>query len=94
VALLTKVIQRLQIECDAEHRAEQFNELKIFLSAGKGAMPYSGAAKNLGVAEGAVRVAVHRLRKRYRQLLTDEIARTLADPTQVNEEMRALFSAF
>jgi RNA polymerase sigma-70 factor (ECF subfamily) len=44
--------------------------------------------------EGAVRVAVHRLRKRYRQLLRDEIAQTLADAADVDEEMRALFGAF
>jgi hypothetical protein len=44
--------------------------------------------------EGAVRVAIHRLRKRYRQLLRDEISQTLTDPAQVDEEMRALFGAF
>jgi len=44
--------------------------------------------------DGAVRVAVHRLRKRYRQLLRDEIAQTLADSADVDEEMRALFGAF
>ena len=44
--------------------------------------------------EGAVRAAVHRLRKRYRQLLRDEIAQTLSSPAQVDEEMRALFGAF
>jgi RNA polymerase sigma-70 factor (ECF subfamily) len=44
--------------------------------------------------ETAVRVAVHRLRKRYRQLLRDEIAQTLADPGTVDEELRALFGAF
>ena len=43
--------------------------------------------------EGAVRVAIHRLRKRYRQLLRDEIAQTLADAADVDEEMRALFGA-
>jgi RNA polymerase sigma-70 factor (ECF subfamily) len=94
VALLAKVIQRLQAECEADGREEQFTHLKIFLSAGKGAVPYSEAAKNLGVEEGAVRVAVHRLRKRYRQLLADEISQTLADPAQVDEEMKTLFAAF
>jgi RNA polymerase sigma factor (sigma-70 family) len=94
VALLAKVIGRLQAECIAEGRAEQFKELKIFLSAGKGALSYADAGKTLGMGEGAVRVVVHRLRKRYRQLLTDEIAQTLSDPTQVDEEMRALFAAF
>jgi RNA polymerase sigma-70 factor (ECF subfamily) len=44
--------------------------------------------------EGAVRVAVHRLRKRYRVLLREEIAQTLSEPAMVDEEMRALFGAF
>ena len=46
------------------------------------------------MAEGAVRIAVHRLRRRYRELLRAEIAQTLSDPAQVEEEMRALFEAF
>jgi len=45
------------------------------------------------VTEGAARVAVHRLRKRYRHLLTGEISRTLASPDAVEEEMRSLFAA-
>ncbi len=94
VALLTKVIERLQAECEEEGRSEQFKHLKVFLSAGKGALPYAAAAKSLGVEEGTVRVVVHRLRKRYRQLLKDEIAQTLADPGHIEEEMRALFAAF
>jgi RNA polymerase sigma-70 factor (ECF subfamily) len=44
--------------------------------------------------EGAVRVAIHRLRKRYRALLREEIAQTLSDPAQVDAEMQALFGAF
>jgi RNA polymerase sigma factor (sigma-70 family) len=94
VALLAKVIERLQAECDAEGRARQFAELKIFLTAGKGTLTHADAAQALGMDEGAVRVAVHRLRKRYRQLLRDEIAQTLADAADVDEEMRALFGAF
>ncbi|MBA4148924.1 MAG: sigma-70 family RNA polymerase sigma factor [Verrucomicrobia bacterium] len=94
VALLEKVIERLQSECQSEGRAGQFESLKVFLTAGKGAVPYADAARTLGMEETAVRVAVHRLRKRYRQLLTDEIAQTLCDPGQVDEEMRALFAAF
>lgn len=45
------------------------------------------------MSEGAVRVAVHRLRKRYRHLLSDEVARTLSSPEAVEEEMRSLFAA-
>ena len=94
VTLLAKVIERLQVECVADGRGKQFAELKIFLTAGKGALSHADAAKTLGMDEGAVRVAVHRLRKRYRQLLRDEIVQTLADAADVDEEMRALFGAF
>jgi RNA polymerase sigma-70 factor (ECF subfamily) len=44
--------------------------------------------------EGAVRVAVHRLRKRYRELLRDEVAQTLGDPSMVDEELAVLLGAF
>jgi RNA polymerase sigma-70 factor (ECF subfamily) len=94
VTLLAKVIERLRAECEADGRAKQFAELKIFLTSGKGERSYADAARALGLDEGAVRVAVHRLRKRYRQLLRDEIAQTLADSADVDEEMRALFGAF
>jgi RNA polymerase sigma-70 factor (ECF subfamily) len=94
VALLGKVIERLARECEAEGRGQQFAELKIFLTAGQGEGSQANAARALGLSPGAVRVAGHRLRKRYRQLLRDEIAQTLADPAQVDEEMRALFGAF
>jgi RNA polymerase sigma factor (sigma-70 family) len=94
VALLAKVIERLQQECEAEGKAKLFEQLKIFLTADKDESAQSKAAKSLGMEEGAVRVAIHRLRKRYRQLLRDEIAQTLADAADVDEEMRALFGAF
>ncbi|MEK7706687.1 MAG: sigma-70 family RNA polymerase sigma factor, partial [Verrucomicrobiota bacterium] len=94
LALLGKVITRLQAECEAEGRGQQFAELKIFLTAGKSELSHAEAAKALGLDEGAVRVTVHRLRKRYRQLLRDEISQTLSDPALVDEEMRALFGAF
>jgi RNA polymerase sigma-70 factor (ECF subfamily) len=94
VALLAKVIERLQAECEAEGKAKLFGQLKIFLAAGKGEAAHGEVAKALGMDEGAVRVAVHRLRKRYRALLREEIAQTLGDPAQVDEEMRALFGAF
>ena len=94
VTLLARVIERLQAECMTEGRGKQFAELKIFLTAGKGALSNADAARRLGMDETAVRVAVHRLRKRYRQLLRDEIAQTLADAADVDEEMRALFGAF
>lgn len=94
LALLAKVIVRLQKECEADGKAQLFARLKNFLTAEKSESAQSEIAAALGLEAGAVRVAVHRLRKRYRQLLRDEIANTLSDPAMVDEEMRALFGAF
>jgi RNA polymerase sigma-70 factor (ECF subfamily) len=94
LALLAKVIGRLQTECEADGKSKLFEQLRIFLTAGKGALSHADAAKNLRMDETAVRVAVHRLRKRYRSLLREEISQTLADAADVDEEMRALFGAF
>ena len=94
LALLSKVIERLQKECESDGKAKLFAQLKIFLTAGKDGTAQAEVAKALGMEEGAVRVAIHRLRKRYRDLLRDEIAQTLADASDVDEEMRALFGAF
>ena len=94
LALLAKVIERLQKECAAEGKGKVFEQLKTFLMAGKGESAQSEVAKVLDMEEGAVRVAIHRLRKRYRALLRDEIVQTLADESLVDEELRALFGAF
>ena len=94
LALLTKVIERLQAECAADGKAKLFEQLKHFLMAGGGDEAQSAVAKALGMEEGVVRVEIHRLRKRYRALLRDEIAQTLADGSPVEEELRALFGAF
>jgi RNA polymerase sigma-70 factor (ECF subfamily) len=94
LALLAQVIERLQKECEADGKTKLFEQLKMFLMAGKGGSAQSEVAQSLGMEEGAVRVAVHRLRKRYRALLREEISQTLMDKSQVEEEMRALFGAF
>ena len=92
--LLGQVITRLRAECAAEGKAAAFEQLKPFLTVGKGDIPYAEAAAKAGLNEGAARVAVHRLRKRYRELLRAEIAQTLTDPADLEEELRALFQAF
>jgi RNA polymerase sigma-70 factor (ECF subfamily) len=94
VELLDNVIGRLRDECRAEGRERLFDVLKSCLVAAKNEMPHAESAARLGVSEGAVRVAAHRLRQRYRCMLRDEIARTLADPAQIDEELQALFGAF
>jgi RNA polymerase sigma-70 factor (ECF subfamily) len=94
MTLLEQVITRLRAECAAEGKATVFEQLKPFLMVGRGDIPYGQAAAGLGVNEGAARVAVHRLRQRYRELLRQQIAQTLSDPADLEEEMRALFTAF
>jgi RNA polymerase sigma-70 factor (ECF subfamily) len=94
VMLLERVLARLRAENDTAGNLTVFECLKPFLTVGKSAIPYAEAAEALQVTEPAARVAVHRLRRRYRVLLRDEIAQTLCHPGQVEEEMRALLGAF
>jgi RNA polymerase sigma factor (sigma-70 family) len=93
LALLERVVGRLRAECVADGKARLFEQAKGFLMVGQEVIPYAQAAAELGTEEGAVRVAVHRLRKRYRELLREEIAQTLDDPAQVAEELRSLQAA-
>jgi RNA polymerase sigma-70 factor (ECF subfamily) len=94
VTLLERVIVRLRDENAASGKGALFEQLKPFLMADKAAIPYAEAANQLKMNEGAVRVAVHRLRHRYRELLRDEISQTLSDPNMIDEEIRSLFAAF
>ena len=93
LALLERVIARLRSECVAGGKENLFDQAKGYLMVGQTAIRYAEAAQTLGLDEGAVRVAVHRLRKRYRALLRDEIAQTLDDPAQVEDELRSLQAA-
>ena len=94
VMILERVLTRLRDENTSEGKDGLFEQLKPFLMVGKSDIPYAQVADSLKLTEGAVRVAVYRLRGRYRQLLRDEVRQTISDPTQVEEEMRALISAF
>jgi RNA polymerase sigma-70 factor (ECF subfamily) len=92
LALLDEVLNRLREEHMAAGTAEMFDALKPCLVGDRQAQPYAALATQLGVTEGAVKVAVHRLRQRYRQLLRKEIANTVAMPEEVNDEMHHLFA--
>lgn len=86
-ALLDKVLGEL------EREEPECSDWKPYLGMGRERLPYAELAQRYGLTEGAVRVAVHRLRKRYRQRIREEIAGTLADSSMVEDEMRALFEA-
>lgn len=90
LALLERVVTRLRAECVAEGKAVLFEQTKGYLMLGEAATPYAEAAVRLGLEEAGVRTAVHRLRKRYRALLRDELGQTLVQPEMVEEELRAL----
>ena len=94
LALLDQVLARLDREQSATPaRATIFKELKGFLAAGSGGAAYGEVAARLGLTEGAVKVAVHRLRQRYQTLLTAEIAHTVGSPDEVAEERQHLLVA-
>jgi RNA polymerase sigma-70 factor (ECF subfamily) len=69
-----------------------FATLKPCLVGDRAAQPYTELAAKLGMEEGGVKVAVHRMRQRYRELLRAEIANTVASPGEVDAEMRHLFN--
>ncbi len=94
LALLERVIVRLRDDWAAEGKGERFEQLKGFLTSGKGEIPYADTAARTGMEESALRVAVHRLRKSYRAMLREEVAGTLSDPAMVEEELAVLLGAF
>ncbi len=92
LALLDRVLDRLKRERGGE-RAAVFEELKGLLTGGAGDVSYAEIGQRLGMSEGAVKVAVHRLRVRYRQLLEEEIAQTVTGPEAIPLERRHLLAA-
>jgi RNA polymerase sigma-70 factor (ECF subfamily) len=93
LTLLGRVLDQLRREYDDAGKAATFEELRVVLTGGLESTPYGTIASRLGTNEGAVRVAVHRLRRRYGILLRQEIAATVDDPAEVDDEIRALFTA-
>lgn len=92
LALLDKVLATLREECAAGGKSELYDALSPCLVGDRQSQPYGALAARLGLSEGAVKVAVHRLRQRYRQLLREEIAHTVEKPAEVDEEMRHLLT--
>lgn len=91
VALLESVLTRLSEEYRSKGQERLFATLRPSLVNAHGSESCAALAAQLNLAEGTVRVAVHRLRKRYRALLEAEIAETVATPEEAQEELRHLF---
>ncbi|HEY5913907.1 MAG TPA: sigma-70 family RNA polymerase sigma factor [Verrucomicrobiae bacterium] len=93
LTLLQRVLSRLREEYVAEGKTGQFEALKATLTGERRSIGYAEIANRLGTSEGAIKVAAHRLRQRYRQILRDEIAHTVSGPEEIENEIRALFAA-
>lgn len=93
ITLLERVLSHLEAEFAASGKLEQFQILQAFLTGRSSETSLAEAATRLGTSEGAVKTAAHRLRRRYRELLREEIAETVASPEEVDDEIRSLFEA-
>lgn len=93
-ALLTHVLHRLRDEFSDAGKSNQFERLKPFIVAQAATKTYAIVALELGMTEAAAKMAAYRMRQRYQQLLRAEIAQTVADPAEVDDEIRSLFAVF
>ncbi len=92
LTLLDTVVAALRDEYMRDDKQDIFDALKPCLAGSRESQPYSEIARDLAMSEGAVKVAVHRFRQRYRELLRREIAHTVNSATEVDDEIRYLFS--
>jgi RNA polymerase sigma factor (sigma-70 family) len=90
LTLLDRTLTRLRDEFTAAGKEEEFKRLKACLTAERGEISYAEIAGALGQSEGTVRVAVHRLRKRFRELFREEIAQTVSSAEEIEGEVRYL----
>jgi RNA polymerase sigma-70 factor (ECF subfamily) len=93
LTLLDLTLGRLREEFERAGRGGDFEQVKQCLMAARGAIDYAAVARDLGTSEGAARVTVHRLRKRFRAIYREEISRTLEDGADLEAELRHLAAA-
>jgi RNA polymerase sigma-70 factor (ECF subfamily) len=91
LVLLDSVLNRLRNDYGQEGKGALFHTLEPCLIGSREAQPYAALAAELGMTEGAVKMAVCRLRERYRACLKEEIGHTVASPAEMDEELRHLF---
>jgi RNA polymerase sigma factor (sigma-70 family) len=90
LTVIDRVLARLQEEWNAKRRAVEFDELKACLLGEVPDGGYAGIADRLNLSEPAVRVSVHRLRRKFQARLKEEIAETVSDPADIDDEIRYL----
>jgi RNA polymerase sigma-70 factor (ECF subfamily) len=92
LTVLERAMQHLETEWKDGERPKQFQHLKPHLTGQEPRIPFREVAAELEMTEGAVRGAMHRLRQRFGQLIRDEIAETVANPDEVDDEVRHLLA--
>jgi RNA polymerase sigma-70 factor (ECF subfamily) len=92
LALLERALSRLRQEARDAGRERQFSELKILLTGERSSASYAELAVRLDTTEAAVKMAVQRLRRRFAELVREELAQTVSSPDEVEEELRHLFA--
>lgn len=93
VTLLEQVLTRLRAEFVAEQKQQLFDTLKPYVWGEAASGGYAEMAEPLGLSESALRIAMHRLRERYRGLLRAEVASTVASPSDIDDELQHLIAA-
>lgn len=88
--MLRGVLSRLRHECERDGGTERFEALKGSLLGERGDEPYTELARRLGTTEAGVKSAMHRLRRRFRELFREEISRTVATEAEIEDELRHL----
>jgi RNA polymerase sigma-70 factor (ECF subfamily) len=92
LSLLERVLSRLRAEFAAAGKAHQFQSLSAFLHQDSEDARYKEVADAMDMSAGALRMAVHRMRRKYKRLLREEISATVSTPNDIDEEIRFLFS--
>jgi RNA polymerase sigma factor (sigma-70 family) len=93
LTLLDRSLNCLAKEHEAAGKFDQYEKLKPWLTGEADSISQAEVGRQLGMNEGAVKVAVHRLRRRFREVIKNEIAQTVNEPIQVEQELKDLFSA-
>jgi RNA polymerase sigma-70 factor (ECF subfamily) len=93
LTLLDRVLERLQTELTAKNKERHFEVLRNYLTGDPQSPDYVDAAGELGITPAAAKQAAYRMRKQYRQLLRAEVAETVAEPSDVDDEIRSLFES-
>ncbi|MEO8350787.1 MAG: sigma-70 family RNA polymerase sigma factor, partial [Chthoniobacteraceae bacterium] len=93
LAIIERSLALLESECAAAERSTQFAALKPWLMPAASDSPQADLANTLGLSEGAAKVAIHRLRRRFRDTVRHEVAQTLHNPADLDDEMRYLVAA-